>query len=441
MGVISVVGLGKLGACTAACLAARGFDVLGIDINRDFVRAINHGVAPVYEPRLQDLLAAARGRLRATHEYARAIDESDVTFLIVPTPVQPDGAFADAHLREALTQLSSAFERSRKAYHLFVITSTVSPGTTGGRLIPLIESVSGKRLHADFGVCYNPEFIALGSVITDFLNPDLVLIGESDRAAGDRLEAIYRRVCENAPVVARMSVVSAEITKISLNSYVTMKISFANTLASLCEGIPGAEIDLITRALGADRRVSPHTLKGGLPFGGPCFPRDNRAFAAFAGRYGVDAKLARASDEINASRAERLADLVLRELAQVKARTVSVLGLAYKANTPVIEESPTIQIIHLLLEQAVDVMVYDPLALDGTRAVFGDRIRYAPSARACAAHGAVCVVTTPGAEVAEIQPGDFTHDPTVVIDCWRTLDRGRFGAKVKYVALGLAPER
>jgi len=441
MGVLSVVGLGKLGACAAACLAARGFDVLGVDINPGFVQAINRGEAPVYEPRLQDLITTAGLRLRATHDYARAIDESDVTFLVVPTPVQPDGVFSDAHLRDALTRLCSPFERSHKPYHLFVVTSTVSPGTTEGQLIPLIESLSGKRLHENFGVCYNPEFIALGSVIADFLNPDFVLIGESDRAAGDLLEGIYRRMCENDPVMARMALVSAEIAKVSLNSYVTMKISFANTLASLCETIPGAEIDLITRALGADRRVSPHTLKGGLPFGGPCFPRDNRAFAAFARRYGVDAKLATASDEINASRAERVAALVLRQLAEVGDHTVSILGLAYKVNTPVVEESPAIQIIHALLEQGTDVMVYDPLAMDGTRAVFGERIRYAPSAKACAAHGAVCVVTTQCEEFAGIQAGDFTHDPTVVIDCWRILEPARLGARVKYVAMGASPKR
>ena len=302
---LSVIGLGKLGACTAACLAAGGFEVIGVDINDDSVGAINRGKTPVHEPQLQDLITTAGARLRATKEYAQAIEASDITFLIVPTPVQPDGQFSDRYLLEAMTHLSLALARTRKPYHLFVVTSTVSPGTTDERLIPLIESVSGRRLGRDFGVCYNPEFIALGSVIRDFLNPDMVLIGESDRLAGSALESVYRQVCQNEPLIARMSVVSAEITKISLNSYVTMKISFANTLASICEAIPGADLDRITGALGADRRISPHTLRGGLPFGGPCFSRDNRAFAAFAERFGVDAKLAKACDAMNGYRAER----------------------------------------------------------------------------------------------------------------------------------------
>jgi UDPglucose 6-dehydrogenase len=434
---LSVIGLGKLGACTAACLAARGFDVIGVDINEDSVGAINRGEMPVYEPQLQEFITTAGARLRATTQYADAMEGSDITFVIVPTPVQPDGQFSDTYLGEALTHLALAFRRTHKPYHLFVITSTVSPGTTDERLIPLIERASGKALGRDFGVCYNPEFIALGTVIRDFLNPDLVLIGESDRHAGSELASIYRYVCQNEPLIARMSVVSAEITKISLNAYVTMKISFANTLASVCEAIPGADLDRITEALGADRRISPHTLKGGLPFGGPCFPRDNRAFASFAARLGVDAKLAKASDEMNGYRAERVANFVLRQLSTDSRQKVSILGLAYKANTPVVEESPAIQIIHLLLQKCADIAVYDPLAIEGARAVFGDRITYAGSAKECVAGSSVCVITTQADEFQRIDQSYFADTPTVVVDCWRILDSSKLGARVKYIPMGV----
>lgn len=434
---LSVIGLGKLGACTAACFAARGFDVIGVDINEDSVGAINRGEMPVYEPHLQDVITAAGTRLRATTEYADAIAATDITFLIVPTPIRPDGQFSDQYLAEALTQLALALGRTRKPYHVFVITSTVSPGTTVGRLIPLIERVSGKRLGRDFGVCYNPEFIALGSVIRDFLKPDLVLVGESDRRAGRPLATIYRQVCQNKPPIARMSIVSAEITKLSLNAFVTMKISFANTLASICEAIPGAELDRITEALGADRRISPYTLKGGLPFGGPCFPRDNRAFAAFAGRFDVDAKLAKACDEMNQYRAERVANLVMRQISSVSRQKVSILGLAYKANTPVVEESPAIQIIGRLLQKRAEITVYDPLAMDGARAVFGDRIRYAASVRDCVADSSVCVITTQADEFRCIDDSHFAQARTVVIDCWRLLDPRNLGAGVEYVPIGM----
>lgn len=438
---LSVVGLGKLGACTAACFAARGFDVLGADINAEAVRAINRGEMPVYEPHLQALITTAGERLRATGDYARAMETSDVTFVIVPTPVQPDGQFSDRYLGEALTQLGRAFGRTRKPYHLFVITSTVSPGTTEGRLVPLIERVSGKRLGRDFGVCYNPEFIALGSVIRDFLNPDLVLIGESDRRAGTELASIYRYVCQNDPLITRMSIVSAEIAKISLNAYVTMKISFANTLATICEEVPGAELDRITEALGADRRISPYTLRGGLPFGGPCFPRDNRAFAAFAERLGVDAKLATACDEMNEDRGDRAAEFVVRQLSTDARQRVAILGLAYKADTPVVEESPAFGIIDRLLRHGADVTVYDPLGMEGAQAVFGDRIRYAASVKDCVSGSTVCVITTPADEFRRLDSGYFGHQSPVVVDCWRVLDPSKLGARIRYVPMGVAAPR
>src|SRR5205823_399946 len=153
------------------------------------------------------------------------------------------------------------------------LTSTVLPGSTRYGLLPVLEGASGKRCGRDFGLCYSPEFIALGTVIKDFLRPDFLLIGESDSAAGDQLQDLYRDVCETQPPVARMSWVNAELTKIAVNTYVTMKITFANSLAMLCQRLPGGDIDAVTSALGLDSRIGPRYLKAGLGYGGPCFPR------------------------------------------------------------------------------------------------------------------------------------------------------------------------
>ena len=434
---LSVIGLGKLGVCSAACFAFKGFEVIGVDINKDFVDAINNGIAPVYEPKLQELITLVKGRLRATRDYNEAISKSDITFIIVPTPSKQDGHFSDKYVQDALKHLSVALKEANKDYHLFVITSTVSPGTIDENLIPLIESISGKKLNKDVGVCYNPEFIALGSVITDFLNPDLVLIGESDNFAGDKLEEIYKVVCENKPYIARVSIISAEITKLSLNSYITMKISFANTLANICESIPGANIDDVTRALGADRRVSPYYIKGGLSFGGPCFPRDNRAFTAFAEKYGCDATLLKATDAVNHLQTEHIVNRVLSCLSNSNSKVISVLGLAYKPNTPVIEESPGVKIIEgLLKKKDIQIIAYDPLAMEGARIHFGDNILYASSIKNCLAFSSLCIITTQADEFRAIDESYIVHDPTTIIDCWRIIDPSRFGGKVNYIALG-----
>ncbi len=434
---LSVIGLGKLGLCSAACFALKGFEVIGVDVNKDIVDAVNKGLAPFYEPGLQEAITAVKGKLRGSQDYKETIAKSDVTFIITPTPSLPDGHLSDENIQNVLKHLSLELKEAKKPYHLFVITSTVSPGTVDGNIIPLIESFSGRKLNEDFGVCYNPEFIALGSVIDDFLNPDLVLIGESDNVAGDELEKVYKTVCENEPYVARMSLVSAEITKLSLNSYITMKISFANTLANICEAIPGANIDDVTKALGADRRVSPYYLKGGPSFGGPCFPRDNKAFVAFANKYGSDAMLIKSTDAVNLSQIGHIVGRVLSCLSDSDKRVVSVLGLAYKPDTPIIEESLGVKIIEELLKKTdCEIIAYDSLALDNAREHFGDNIRYARSVRDCVSNSSVCVVTTQHDEFRSIDQEFISNNPMTIIDCWRIIDPAIFGGKVKYIALG-----
>ncbi len=435
---ISVIGLGKLGACSAACFAYKGFETIGVDINKDFVDSINSGQAPVQEPRLQELIDVCKYRLRATQHYGIALKETDITILIVPTPSREDGQFSNKYLKGALKELSKALRHVKKEHHLFVITSTVSPGSTEKELIPLIESVSGKKLNKGFGVCYNPEFIALGSVITDFLNPDMVLIGESDKRAGDKLEKVYKNLCESDPYIARMSIISAEITKISLNSYVTMKISFANTLANICEAIPGANVDHITKALGEDKRVSPYYLKGALSYGGPCFPRDNRAFTSFASKYGVDALLPKATDEVNQIQVSRLTERITGQIGNSNNAIISVLGLAYKPDTSVIEESAAIRLIEELLKKDLEVIVYDPLAMDNTRAYFGDNILYAASVKDCLSNASVCIITLPYDEFKLTSDSLLTENLSTVIDCWRIVDAAKLPERIRYVGLGIS---
>ena len=403
---LSVIGLGKLGICTAVCPAYRGYKVLGLDINQKTVDLVSQGKAPVVEPRLQDLMDKTKDRLKTTMDYKKIIDNSDITFLIVPTPSKPSGHFSDKLLKNALVPLSKHL-KGKNGYHLFVITSTVSPETIEKKLIPLIEKYSGKKLNKDFGVCYNPEFIALGNVIKDTLNPDMVLIGESDKKAGNILEKVYRKMCQNKPYIARMSIISAEITKISLNAYITMKISYANVLGNLCERIPGTEVDKISEALGADKRIAPYYLKAGLAYGGPCFPRDGRAFVAFAKKYNYDAKLVKATDAINKLQIELITEKVQNIFKNSKSNTVSILGLSYKPDTPVIEESPAIFLIKELLKKKAKITVYDSLAIENTKKLFGKKICYAKSIESCIKSSSVVIITTPEKEFSKINKNYF----------------------------------
>jgi len=268
---ISVIGIGRLGLCLAASFAKRGFDVLGVDISPEVVNAVNQGRTTISEPGLPDLLAEFAGKgLTATLSHREAIEDTDVSCIMVHTPSSDDGRFSNRYVLRALELLGRPLRTSNKPYHLFIINSTVMPGSMEGEVIPLLEETTGRKLDQGFGLCYSPELVALGSVIRDFLRPDLVAIGCSDAQAGQAAEALYRRLCENNPPVFQMSLLDAEIFKVSLNCYVTLKISFANALANLCERIPGANVDSITRARrGPSNRVG--LLAGGPGFRGALF--------------------------------------------------------------------------------------------------------------------------------------------------------------------------
>ena len=357
---LSVIGLGKLGAPMAACLAAKGFPVIGVDVDARKVDALNRAQAPVFEPGLPELLQVAKTRLKATQDIPTAVLNSEVTFVVVPTPSEPDGSFSLRYVLQACEGIADAL-RKKSLWHLVVITSTISPGSMDNSIRPLLEEHSGKRSGIDFGLCYNPEFIALGSVIRDFLNPDFVLIGESDERSGQVLEGIYRQVCENNPPVVRMNFINAELTKLAVNTFVTTKISFANMLARICEKLPGADVDVVTKALGLDSRIGTKYLKGAVSYGGPCFPRDNLALIATAQKVGAPADIAEATDRFNRWQVKWLADFVQEHLPEGGA--VGILGLAYKPGTDVVEESVGLLLARELREQRVRVIAYDPAGI------------------------------------------------------------------------------
>jgi UDPglucose 6-dehydrogenase len=432
---VSVIGLGKLGSPLAAVLASKGHQVIGVDLNQEYVNLLAGGKAPVQEPQLQHLVDISRERLRATTDYDTAVLGSDITFVIVPTPSDSKGSFSNKYVIAAATEIGKAL-RKKRGYHVVSITSTVMPGSTGGEIREALETSSGRSVGKDVGLCYNPEFIALGSVVHDMLLPDMILIGESDPRAGDALEAIYRTSCDNNPPVQRMNFVNAELTKISVNTFVTTKISYANMLADICDRLPGADVDVVTNALGMDSRIGRKYLKGALGYGGPCFPRDNVAFSHLARSIGAKPDVAEATDQINLYQVDRLASLV-GKYATSGCR-VGILGLSYKPDTGVIEESQGVMLAAALADQGYAVSIFDPLALPAANAVLGEKATATPSAEALVAGVDVLVLATAWPHFRSIPAANFArrNGRLVVIDCWRVLSREEIGAIADLVYLG-----
>jgi UDPglucose 6-dehydrogenase len=435
---ISVIGLGKLGSPMAACFAAKGFTTIGVDINQSFVDAINDGRPPVFEPGLAEMIAEGRACLTATTSAEDAVAATDATFVIVPTPSQENGGFSLEYVLATMETIGRALAQ-KDDYHLVALTSTVMPGATGGPVRQTLEEISGKRVGVDIGLCYSPEFIALGSVIRDFLQPDFLLIGESDERSGATLADIYRRVVDNDPAVARLNFVNAELAKISVNTFVTTKIAFVNMLARICEQLPDASVDDVTSALGLDSRIGAKYLRGAISYGGPCFPRDNLALAALARSVGAPAYVAEATDRANRDGIQRLANLVIERLPE--GGSVAILGLAYKPNTDVVEESPGVYLATSLVEQSVPVAVFDPAGMaNARRALDRGEVRFAESSEDAIRDADVVVITTPWQEFAGIDPSMFERggERRVVIDCWRILAAEQLEGVATYVALGEA---
>lgn len=432
--IISIVGLGKLGSPMAAAYASRGYRVIGVDVNPDFIKTINEGRPPVLETQLQEYLSANRERISATGDFKEAVLGSEITFIIVPTPSVKEGDFSTEYAVEAAKKIGAAI-KEKKSFHLVVLTSTVQPGSAEKDIMPILEEYSGKKCGVDFGLCYNPEFIALGSVIRDLLNPDFILIGESDKKSGDILEEFYKNICgENIPI-KRMGIINAEIAKIALNTYITAKISYANMLAELCEKIPGGNIDVVTDALGCDTRIGSKYLKGGLGYGGPCFPRDGRAIISTARKFGVSLPIAEAVDVINQHQVPRLVEKILNLLP--KEGRVSILGLSYKPDTNVIEESQSIEIARNLAEKGVKVQVYDPAAMENAKKVLNN-ILFANSLEEAVDGADIVLIAVPWKEFKNIA-SDWLKSGAILIDCWRILDPQEYKGKARYLSIGIYP--
>lgn len=418
---ISVIGLGKLGLCTAACFAAAGHRVMGYDMHDQLRSELRKGICPLEETGLHALLERAGSNLQIVDSCQVAVANSEITLIIVPTPSMPDGRFSNQYVVRVLEDLAPALQ-TKNGFHVVDVVSTVMPGSSEREFMPLLESKTGKRCGLDFGLVYNPEFIALGSVVRDFLNPDMVLIGASDERSGKMVQELYATTCVSAPSFQVMSLVNAEIAKISLNCFVTMKISYANALAGLCELVPGADVDAVTKAVGADSRVGGKYLKGGIGFGGPCFPRDNIAFQAFAEEFGAEALLGKAVVSVNNSIPQRLLGKITAHCAQPA--QVVLLGMSYKADTHIVDESQAVMLAQLLIDVGYSVTVHDPRALEAVRQVLGDVVSYCSDPYQASVGAKAIILLTDWPEYRELDWARIAAQssvPCLLLDAWRTV--------------------
>lgn len=434
---ISVIGLGKLGGSMAASFASRGFDVIGVDLDQNVVQAFNEGRAPVQETGLDEMIIGNRERISATLNTEEAVINSNISFVIVPTPSDERGGFSLEFAKRAFKSLGQAL-RKKDDYHVIVMTSTVLPGSCRYGLIPILEMQSGKKCGVDFGFCYNPEFIALGSVIRDFLNPDFYLLGQYDERSGNILEFVHNSVALNNAPVKRMTLENAELSKVAVNSFVTLKISFANMLAEFSEKLPNGDVDVISDALGMDRRIGRHYLTGGLGFAGPCFPRDNVALDFLGRMLDVNSELLRSNHTYNESLIERYFNS-LQPYLPAGAKVV-VLGLAYKPLSHVIDESPGLKFCQILAERGYPVVAHDALAVSNAMAVLSQKVQLTESLDEALVDADVIIVATTDSVYLELTPARLKNRKKMVtlIDFWRKFRQFADEPGIRYVPIGMS---
>jgi nucleotide sugar dehydrogenase len=344
---VTIIGIGRLGICFALVLERAGYNVVGVDINPSYVASINDKTLKSNEPSVMEYLKKSKN-LEATCDIQKGIDHSDVLFILVDTPSSGNETFYDhSKLGSVLIALNN---RKVENKHI-IIGCTVIPGYISKVGRYLVSDCKGSTLS------YNPEFIAQGDIINGQLKPDMVLIGAGSDEAGKRLAKMYVMMCDNEPKIEIMSPESSEICKLGVNCFVTMKVTFSNLIGDIADRTPGAcKID-ITNAIGKDSRVGNKYLRPGYGYGGPCFPRDNRALGGYGEMVGVDALLFKATDAYNKYHTQ----LQLAEKLKEKQDSYTFKGVAYKPNTkvPIIEESQRLAIAVGLAKAGRKVTILD----------------------------------------------------------------------------------
>jgi len=371
---IGVIGTGYVGLVTAACLADLGHKVIGTDVVKEKIDKASRGISHIYEPGLEDLLRKnlKKGNLSFIHDLAKTIQSSDVLFVCVNTPQREDGS-ADMTYVEGV---SRKIAENLNGYKVIVEKSTVPVRTS----MWIKRTISlHKKKEMDFDVASNPEFLREGSAVSDFLNPDRIIIGVETERARDILVDIYRKFKRKLLVT---NIDTAELIKHASNSFLALKISYINLISDICEKTE-ADIELVAKGMGLDPRIGSHFLRAGIGYGGSCFPKDIKALARIGEDLGVDVSLLKEAERINLRRSELFLEKIKKALWILKDKKVAVLGLSFKPETDDIREAPSIKVIRKLLEEGAELRLYDPKAMENMRKIFPEQapqVRYAKSA-------------------------------------------------------------
>jgi UDPglucose 6-dehydrogenase len=382
-----VVGSGYVGLVTGACLAETGNEVLCADIDARKIERLKVNDIPIYEPGLEELVRRnqSEGRLEFTTDVGKAVESAPVVLIAVGTPPGEDGSADLQHVLE----VAAIIGKHLNGYKVIATKSTVPVGTA-----EKIRAAIQAETDGEFSVCSNPEFLKEGAAVDDFMKPDRIIIGVDSERAREVMAELYTPFIRTGNPVLVMDIASAEVTKYAANAMLATRISFMNQMAMFCERV-GADVNQVRKGIGSDRRIGPAFLFPGPGYGGSCFPKDVKAVIRTGAEFGMPLDLLEAVQRVNDRQKLVMLDKLRFVLqGRLEGRTVAVWGLAFKAETDDMRESPSIPLVEGLLARGAGVRVHDPKATDTARAHFGHRVAYAPDPYGAAQGANALVIVT-----------------------------------------------
>lgn len=429
---ISVIGLGFVGLILAVMNAYKGFSTVAIDIDRKKVQTAEKGNPHFFEPKLTKFLQKAieRKKINFTTNF-KAVLNTDITFITVGTPSSKTGEINLDYLRNAIMDLVKVL-KNKKTPHLVVIKSTIVPMTTIDLIFPKF------RKFKNICLVVNPEFLREGSAIDDLLKPHLIVIGENNKKAGDKLIQYYKIFYSKLPEILRTDFTTSEMIKYTNNAFLATKLSFINSIANICQKIPNADVKTISYAIGKDPRIGPLFLNAGPGFGGSCLPKDLSALIKFSDDIKNNNPLLKAVEIVNQEQPIKIIDIMKKMKVFKKNKIVAVLGLAFKKNTDDVRSSVSIELVKILIKNGLKVKVHDPYAMKNFKKIFKNKINYCSFVKSCLSRSDCCLILTNWDIYTKLTQNDFKNymNTPMVIDARRILDPKKF-TKINFKALGL----
>lgn len=389
---IGVVGTGYVGLVSGTSFAAAGNDVLCIDIDEKKVEIMSSGKSPIYEPGLDHLLARniKEGRLKFSTNLEKAVNESQVIFLCLPTPPSEDGSADLQHVLKVANDIADIINKNNLEDKKIIVNKSTVPVGTASEVTAIFES---KLKNNTVSVVSNPEFLREGFAVEDAMKPERVVIGTSDEEAADIMTNLYQPFVRSGNPIFIMDEKSAEVTKYAANSFLATKISFMNDLSAYCEKV-GADIEQIRYGIGSDSRIGKRFLFAGVGYGGSCFPKDVQALEYSADKVGSPLHIVKAARRVNTEQTLRFVNKVKDRFENLSETSIALWGLSFKPDTDDVREAPAFVLIDELLKEGVKISVYDQEAMENTRKHYGDKIDYADDMYSCCKGKDALVIVT-----------------------------------------------